>query len=66
MLDILSYIGTNPEERKKLDEEAYWERFNYHNSGKLAEALEALEGQKYVMCAANPVPYYIEIGQEPL
>ncbi|MDR2579210.1 MAG: hypothetical protein LBC70_10465 [Chitinispirillales bacterium] len=46
MLDILNYIGTNPEERKKLDEEAYWERFDYHNSGKLAEALEALEGQK--------------------
>ena len=27
MLDILHYIGTNPEERKKMDNEAYWLRY---------------------------------------
>jgi hypothetical protein len=46
MVDILHYIGTDPDERKKLDDETYWERFHYHSSGKLAEALEALDEQR--------------------
>jgi hypothetical protein len=33
ILDILHYIGTDPEERKKLDNEAYWLRYETYNSG---------------------------------
>jgi len=35
MADILHYIGTDPDERKMLEDEAYWNRFIYHTSGAL-------------------------------
>jgi len=33
MLNILHYIGTDPEERKKMDNEAYWRRYEECGSG---------------------------------
>jgi hypothetical protein len=33
MIDILHYIGTDPEERKKMDNEAYWRRYEEYGSG---------------------------------
>jgi hypothetical protein len=35
MADVLHYIGTDPDERKLLDEEAYWKRYDYHTVGAL-------------------------------
>jgi predicted nucleic acid-binding Zn-ribbon protein len=35
MLNILHYVGTDPEERKKLDNEAYWLRYERHTSGEV-------------------------------
>jgi len=35
MADVLHYIGTDPDERKVLEEEAYWKRYDYHTVGAL-------------------------------
>jgi hypothetical protein len=35
MADVLHYIGTDPDERKVLEEEAYWRRYDYHTAGAL-------------------------------
>jgi hypothetical protein len=35
MADVLHYIGTDPDERKILDEEAYWERYDDSTVGEL-------------------------------
>ena len=40
MLDILHYIGTDPEERKKLDEEAYWKNHDENSIGKYLKDIE--------------------------
>jgi len=42
MIDKLHYIGTDPDERKKLDEEAYWNRYEYHTAGALLRKDEEL------------------------
>jgi len=43
MLDILHYIGTDPEERKKLDEEAYWNQHDEYTVGALLKAQDELK-----------------------
>ncbi|GHV14028.1 hypothetical protein AGMMS49938_09460 [Fibrobacterales bacterium] len=42
MVDILHYIGTEPSERKKLDEEAYWKRFEDFNEGAVLKLTDEL------------------------
>jgi hypothetical protein len=42
MVNILHYIGTDPEERKKLDNEAYWLRYEACNSGLVLELQDKL------------------------
>ncbi len=42
MADVLHYIGTDPDERKKLEEEAYWKRYEYHNAGKVLRQQDEL------------------------
>jgi hypothetical protein len=55
MIDILHYIGTDPDERRQLDMEAYWERYDYHHSGKLAEAMEDLAEAEEMLVKKNEV-----------
>ncbi|MDR2578301.1 MAG: Rpn family recombination-promoting nuclease/putative transposase [Chitinispirillales bacterium] len=43
MLDILHYIGTNPEERKKMDNEAYWLRYEDMWYGEMARMQDRVE-----------------------
>jgi predicted transposase/invertase (TIGR01784 family) len=43
MVDILHYIGTDPEERKKMDNEAYWQRYEDCTSGRLLRMQEELD-----------------------
>jgi len=40
MVDILHYIGTDPEERAKLDNEAYWNRHEENTTGRLLKMEE--------------------------
>jgi predicted transposase/invertase (TIGR01784 family) len=42
MTDVLHYIGTDPKERKVLEEEAYWQRHEYHTAGALLRKDEEL------------------------
>lgn len=42
MLDVLHYVGTDPDERKILDEEAYWERYDDSTAGELVRKDEEL------------------------
>ena len=60
MLDILHYIGTHPEERKKMDEEAYWLRYEDMWFGELtrmrmraAEAEEKLADARETIAEAK-------------
>jgi len=43
MVDILHYIGTDPEERKKMDNEAYWNRYEECGSGLIVKLQDQLE-----------------------
>ena len=43
MIKILQYIYTDPEERKKMDEEAYWNFHDENTVGKLLKAQKELE-----------------------
>jgi flagellar biosynthesis/type III secretory pathway protein FliH len=45
MLDILHHIATDPEERKKLDEEAYWARYDRMGAGQILELQDALKAK---------------------
>jgi hypothetical protein len=45
MVNILHYIGTDPGERKKLDNEAYWLRYEACNSGLVLELQDKLAEQ---------------------
>jgi predicted transposase/invertase (TIGR01784 family) len=42
MADVLHYIGTDPNERKVLDEEAYWQRYDYYHAGALLRQQDEL------------------------
>jgi hypothetical protein len=43
MINILQYIYTDPEERKKMDEEAYWNTHDENTTGVLWKAQEELK-----------------------
>jgi hypothetical protein len=43
MVEVLHYYGTDPEERKKIENEAYWMRFEESNTGALMKALKKIE-----------------------
>ena len=43
MIKILQYIYTDPEERKKMDEEAYWNTYEENTTGVLLKAQEELK-----------------------
>jgi len=45
MVDILHYIGTDPDERAKLDNEAYWNRHEENTTGRLLKMEEKVAEQ---------------------
>jgi len=45
MVDILHYIGTDPDERAKLDNEAYWNRHEENTTGRMLKAEEKVAKQ---------------------
>jgi hypothetical protein len=51
MLDILHHIATDPEERKKLDEEAYWARYDRMGAGQILELKDTIAKQAQVLSA---------------
>jgi hypothetical protein len=42
MVDVLHYFGTDPDERKTLENEAYWRSYDYHTAGALLRQLDEL------------------------
>ncbi|MDR2693232.1 MAG: hypothetical protein LBB74_03345 [Chitinispirillales bacterium] len=53
MADVLHYIGTDPRERKLLDEEAYWERHDDLTTGELIRAQDALAEKERELAVAK-------------
>jgi hypothetical protein len=51
MLDILHHIATDPEERKKLDEEAYWARYDRMGAGQILELQDTIAKQAQALQA---------------